>query len=144
MPLYTQGVFTILLALVVTVPVILSTNQRNSKMRVKKIRPLSLKSNVMVADPDGIYALISDIIEKQDYDCATVREVNNDNKDSGEADKYVIIECNKFQLQITLKEIEGLQERFDNEPHLRRHVPPKLKNIATGIPGKKVKGKKSE
>ena len=113
-------------------------------MRVKKIRPLSLKSNVMVADPDGIYALISDIIEKKDYDCATVREVKNDNKDSGEADEYVIIECNKFQLQITRKEIEGLQERFDNEPHLRRHVPPKLKNIATGIPAKKVKGKKPQ
>ena len=111
-------------------------------MRVKKIRPLNLTNNVMVPDPEGIYALIDDIIEKKDYDTATVQFVDNDNKDSGEADKYIIIECSHFQLQLTQSEIEGLQERFGNEPHLRRHVPPKVKKIDTGIPKKKAAKKK--
>lgn len=111
-------------------------------MRVKKIRPLNLINNVMVPDPLGIYALIDDIIEKKDYDTATVKFVNNDNKDGNEADEYIIIECSHFQLQLTKSEIEGLQERFDNEPHVRRHAPPKLKKVDTGIPKKKVAKKK--
>ena len=108
-------------------------------MRVKKIVPLSLKSNRMVPDPEGIYALISDIMEKSDLDSASVEFVKNDNKDGNEADEYLIIECSHFQLQITKSEIDGLQERFDNQPHIRRHTLPKVKEVKTDIPKKKKK-----
>jgi len=112
-------------------------------MRVKKIVPLSLKSNRMVPDPDGIYALISDIMEKADLDSASVEFVKNDNKDGNEADEYILIECSHFQLQLTKAELEGLQERFDNQPHIRRHVLPKVKEVKTDIP-KKSKKKESK
>jgi len=72
-------------------------------------------------------------------DTASVKFVKNDNPDSGEASEYIIIECNQFQFQITLSESKGLQERFDNEPHLRRHVPPPIKKVKTGIPEAKTK-----